>query len=218
MAQPFREALEDEMDRSELVGVGVVLVVFVVIADLRWTTAAGMGGVIVGLVALRGACSSMGYPQSVVGIVVGSVGGLIMGYLTLTDFSWVAAVLTVVALWLCLDSLYDLRHGIERPTNDPDKPEDISMCEGMQLVSETQTIVTTLRESPVALTPTQIADRTHLSLDDVETVLEEVGDGSMFDRVDDRYTINERNMGPTSLLRDGLHRVLRPLTFLTPRR
>ena len=92
------------------------------------------------------------------------------------------------------------------------------MREAMRFTSDAGTMLEVLRDSPVALTPAQIADRTELSRGEVEPILEGLEDGDVVERTDDRYTVDERRLGPSSVVRHAIRRLCRPFSVLVPGR
>lgn len=219
MAQSFVQTLRTELGFENPIAFALVLASLFFATDVAWTTVAAIPVTLIGLAALRAGLTSIGAPQYTSGIVVGSVVSVVCGVAAVVDGSWALGLLALAGGWLCLDSLYDRRHGIERPRRTDDPMDDYSMREGMQFMADAGVIVEALRESPVSLTPVQIGDRTTLSVEEVESVLEDLDDDSVIEHVGtDRYTVDERKLGVSGLARDAVSRLVRPLSALVPRR
>ncbi len=221
MDQSFLRTLRSELEPENPLALAVVLVGLALLFDASWTVLATIPAALLALAFLRAGLSTADAPEYASGLVIGTVVAAGAGALAVLESSWALAIVAAVGLWLVLDSLYDRRHGIERSasTSAEDPLADSSFREGMAFVSDAQVIVETLRESPTALTPAQIADRAALSSDAVERVLADLDSGSPIERAsDDRYTVDESKMGASGLARDAVRRLCRPFSVLVPAR
>ncbi|WP_440769717.1 hypothetical protein [Natronorubrum sp. DTA28] len=219
MTESFAQSLRSELSFENPIAFAVVLALLFVVTDATLTTIAAIPITLVGLAVLRAGLTSAGAPRYASGIVVGAIVAAVCGAAAVLEGSVALGLLALAGGWLCLDSLYDRRHGIERPRRTDDPIADYTMREGMQYVTDARVVVEELRESPVALTPAQVADRTSFSDAEVESMLTDLEDESVIERVGaDRYTVDERKMGLNGLVRDTLYRFCRPFSVLVPRR
>lgn len=217
MGRSFVQSLRTELESKNLIALGIVLIALYALIDTTWTTLAGILIAVAGLAVLEAGLSSVDAPQYVSGIILGGVVATVAGTVAVLESSWLLAAIAIVGGWLCLDSRYDRRHGIDRSEPIEDPLDGLTFRESMQSMSDAREIVETLRESPVALTPAQVADRTAFSSDEVEHLLETLDDGPI-EQVDDRrYTVDESEMGASSAARDAIRRLVRPFTVLTGR-
>ena len=212
--------LRSELEDEDPVRVSVVLVAIALLTDSRGIVLGGLLAIL-GLAVLRTILAVLDAPAYASGILIGGGGGVGSAVAAVVSLSWLYVALAVVGCWLCLDSLYDRRHGIDRSSSEPADPDplaDASMREAMRFTSDAGTVLEVLRDSPVALTPAQIADRTELSRENVKTILEGLEDGDVVERTDDRYTVDERQLGPSSVVCDAIRRLCRPVSVLVPGR
>ncbi|AGB36973.1 inorganic phosphate transporter [Natronococcus occultus] len=211
----FRAAMGDELDPGAILGVTAVLAVFAVLADLSAGTVIAIPAGLVGIAALRAVCTARGYPDAIAGAVLGAVGVLVFASLAIGDGAVVFGVLAAVAAWLCLDSLYDLRLGIDR-SSEPD--EDISEAEYYLVSAHGWAVLRELREADRPLSRAELQDRTGLPNEDFERVLETVGDSGPIERVGTGYVLDESETGTTAMTRSVVRavggRLLRPLRLL----
>ncbi|MDG5761598.1 hypothetical protein QA600_19915 [Natronococcus sp. A-GB1] len=209
----FRAALGDELDPMGTAGVTAVVAVFAVLGDLSTGSVVAIPAGLVALAALRAVCTVRGYPDAAAGAVLGAVGGVVFAFLAIDDGSVVLAVLAAVAAWLCLDSLYDLRLGIDR-SSEPD--EDISEAEYYLVSAHGWAILRELREADRPLSRAELQDRTGLPDDDFERVLETVGESGPIERVGTGYALDESETGVGAVVRLVGARLLRPLRLFRP--
>lgn len=218
MGESFGRALRTELESENPIAFAVVLAAIYAFTD-SWAVVVTIPTVLLGLAAFRALLTTLDAPEYVSGVVVGGAVAAVCAVVAALEFSWLYVVLAAGGGWLCLDSLYDRRHGIDRSEPVEDPMAELSFRESMETMSEMREIVETLRESPVALTPHQIADRTAYSTAVVEERLALLDDGSPVERVaDDRYTVDESQMGASSLVRDAVRRFVRPFSVLVPGR
>lgn len=163
--ESFRAAFRDELDVGTVVGVTAVLLAFYAFAEFSTLAVVGAPAVLVGIAALNACRTSRGYPDAVTGVVIGASGGLVLGYLAVTTESWLLGAFAAAASWVCLDSLYDFRHGIDRSaTPEEDLSEDeyyLASAHGWAVVSE-------LREADRPLSRSELKGRTGLPDEDFE--------------------------------------------------
>jgi hypothetical protein len=190
--EPFRAAFRDELDVGTVVGVTVVLLALSGFADLSTLTVVGVPAVLVGVAALRAVCTARDYPDAAAGAVLGAVGGLVFASLAIGDGSVVFGVLAAVAAWLCLDSLYDLRHGVDR-SDEPD--DELSENEYYLASAHGWAVVSELREADRPLSRSELQDRTGLPDEDFERVLKTAGENGPIERVGTGYVLDESEMG-----------------------
>ncbi|NUB91213.1 hypothetical protein HTZ84_12290 [Haloterrigena sp. SYSU A558-1] len=218
MIRRFAARFRDEIDRADVTtaaGFGAVLAL-----SGNESTAIGIAvGLLVGVPFLTALIDTLEAPDYLSGVLIGGGVGVGSAIAAVNWFSWVFVALSAVGWWLCLDSLYDRRHGIDRSGPPEDPMDDRSFRENVRVVSDTGAIGRVLRESSVALSPAAIAARSEFSVDEVERLLEEFGDDVPIERVgDDRYTVNEAKMGVSGLMRDAIRRLCRPFSVLIPSR
>ncbi|WP_049925528.1 hypothetical protein [Halopiger goleimassiliensis] len=220
MGESFVTALRSEVASRGPLVLAVVLALLYFVFDVAPASLAIIAGTLFGLAVLEAARTSLGAPQYVSGLVVGAsvaVGSAVT--VVAVEFSWLLVAFAVAGGWLFLDALYDRRHGIDRSEPPADPMADYSVRESVAVMSDGRLLVAELRESPTPLSTAQLADRTAFSRDEVESILADLGDADPIERVgDDRYTVDEREMGASSLLRDAARRLLRPFSVLRPGR
>ncbi|WP_152424947.1 hypothetical protein [Natronococcus jeotgali] len=213
----FRAAIGDELDPKAVVGVTAVLAVFAVMTDFSAGSVIAIPAGLVALDALRAVCTARDYPDAAAGVVLGAVGGLVFASLAIGDGAVVYGVLAAVAAWLCLDSLYDLRHGIDR-SSDPD--DDLSEDEYYLVSAHGWAVLRELREAGRPLSRGELQDRTGLPDEDFERVVETVGDTGPLERVGTGYVLDESETGTAAMIRSIARavgrRLRRPLGLLGP--
>ncbi|WP_293030095.1 hypothetical protein [Natronococcus sp.] len=209
----FRAAMGDELDPVTIVGVTAVLAAFAVLTDLSAGSVIAIAAGLVALDALRAGCDAWGYPDAAAGVVLGAVGGLVFAVLAIGDGSVVFGLLAAVAAWLCLDSLYDLRLGVDRSS---EHDSDISEEEYYLVSAHGWAVLRELREADGPLSRAELQDQTGLPDEDFERVLETVGDSGPIERVGTGYALDESETGTAAIVRVVGSRLLRPLRLLRP--
>jgi hypothetical protein len=209
----FRAAMDDELDPKAIAGITAVLAVLYVLADFSAGSVIAIPAGLVALAVLRAVCTARDYPDAAAGAVLGAVGGLVFAALAIGDGSVVLGVLAVVAAWLCLDSLYDLRLGVDR-SSEPD--DDISEEEYYLVSAHGWAVLRALREADGPLSRAELQDRTGLPDEDFERVLETVGDSGPIERVGTGYALDESETGTAAIVRMIGSRLLRPLRLFRP--
>jgi hypothetical protein len=213
--ESFRSAFRDELDARTLAGVTGVFVVFHLLADLSTLAVVGAPAALVAVAALTAYCVSRGHPETVASVVICASGALVLGSVALTTTSWLPGALAAIAAWVCLDSLYDLRRGVDR-SDGPD--DDISEDEYYLASAHGWTAISELREADRPLSRSELQDRTGLPDEDFERVLETVGESGPIERVGTGYAIDEREMGTAaavrSVARGTVSRLIRPFRLL----
>ncbi|QRV16086.1 hypothetical protein JMJ58_04100 [Haloterrigena salifodinae] len=218
MTHPFVRTLRTELEPRNPISFAVALAAVYLLTE-SWLTVAAFPAAIVGLAVFRAILATLEAPDYLSGVLIGGGAGVGSAIAAVNWFSWMFVALSAVGWWLCLDSLYDRRHGINRSGPLEDPMDDRSFRENVRVVSDTGAIGRVLRESSVALSPAAIAARSEFSVDEVERLLEEFGDDVPIERVgDDRYTVNEAKMGVSGLVRDAIRRLCRPFSVLIPGR
>ncbi len=209
----FRAAMGDELDPVTIVGVTAVLAAFAVLTDLSAGSVIAIAAGLVALDAHRAGCDAWGYPDAAAGVVLGAVGGLVFAVLAIGDGSVVFGLLAAVAAWLCLDSLYDLRLGVDRSS---EHDSDISEEEYYLVSAHGWAVLRELREADGPLSRAELQDQTGLPDEDFERVLETVGDSGPIERVGTGYALDESETGTAAIVRVVGSRLLRPLRLLRP--
>lgn len=209
----FRAAMGDELDLGAIVGAAAIIAVFAVLGDLSARSVIAIPAGLVALDALRAGCDAWGYPDAAAGAVLGAVGGLVFAALAISDGAVVFGLLAAVAAWLCLDSLYDLRLGVDR-SSEPD--DDISEDEYYLVSAHGWAVLRELREADRPLSRAELQDRTGLPDEDFDRVLETVGDSGPIERVGTGYALDESETGTAAIVRMVGGRLLRPLRLFRP--
>ncbi|QSW98114.1 hypothetical protein [Haloterrigena alkaliphila] len=158
MTHSFVRTLRTELEPQNPVSFAVALAVVYLLTE-SWLAFAAIPAVIVGLAVLRAVLATLEAPDYLSGVLIGGGVGLGAAIAAVGWFSWLFVAFSAVGWWLCLDSLYDRRHGIDRAGPSEDPMADHSFRESMRVVSDTGAIGRVLRESPVALSPAEIAGR-----------------------------------------------------------
>ncbi|MWV39404.1 hypothetical protein [Natrialba sp. INN-245] len=141
---------------------------------------------------------------------------------------WLGWLLLVLGGWLCLEGLdrFVRDDGADDAgggrTDDvratADETDDLSRAELAELNECNRRLVGTLRDADRPLSADEIRSRANLTPGEFDRLLEIHDESGPIDRVGTGYTLDEREMGLTGILRTIGRRLLRPVRVLRPGR
>lgn len=128
--------------------------------------------------------------------------------------SWLGWAFVAVGGWLCLDGVYAWRAEENDPTTA--REDDVSKEEVYLAGLHNCWLLEELREADRPLTADELCDRTGLTEDDFERLLEIHGESGPIERVGTGYVIDEHEMGVGGVARTVGRRLCRPIRLFRP--
>lgn len=212
-------ALWEAVDASD-VGTAVVLAVVFYLLGLETGAIAVFVGLVVGRPLLDAAVEATGLEADpglagvVLGAVVVAAGAVQLGDGTvLLGWAFVA-----VGGWIVADGLDRWQNG--SPDDGDASEDDLPNAELFLVGEHNRWLLETLRAADRPLTAVEIRERTGLTADDLERVLELHDESGPIERVGNGYVLDESELGAgamaRSTVRTVVRRLCRPLRILRP--
>ncbi|WP_226481767.1 hypothetical protein [Natrinema amylolyticum] len=134
---------------------------------------------------------------------------------------WFGGSLFAIGCWICLDGIDAWRNGPAAETaGNTTAGDDLTRDEALLVSHHNRWLVEELREADRPLTKRELCDRTGLTDDDFECLLEVHDESSPIERIGNGYVLDEDAMGPAAAVRSLVGsiggRLLRPFRLLRP--
>lgn len=203
----FLAALDRQLTVRGIVGSLIALGVIAVVFDVSGPNIALFAVFFVLMTVINALEETPGVNHRIVSTGMLAVGIVCGIYLTVAESLLVGGALTVIAGWLALDALYDLRHGIDR-SDEHHEVNEMDYGEFMLTSQHGSLVVQALRERP--MTVPEIAEATDLTESRVEEALSMMEETRVVNRFGNGYTVDERELGATGFVRGIVRRIGRP--------
>lgn len=225
--------LRAEIDAADLVGGALVLATLYVLTDFDETAIVTLAAVLVGTPLAGAAFEALGVSRTAAGVAFGAVVAAAGGLVAL-DAAVLGGVVVAVGAWIALDAVYTWRTGgrsgsrgdelgeparrqrRERGADGDPLDEDASFGETNRVLQDSGAIVRTLRDAPVALPESDLADRTDLPDERFDAALRMALDSAAVEETTRGYVAKESELGLRASLRRLLRRIVRPFRLFVP--
>lgn len=222
-------SLRERIDTTDLAALVVLLAALYVTTDGALESMTSVFGLLLAVPLFRWMLDAADIDDATAGLLLGSVvAALGVGAVVFEGSVWIGAGALAVGCWLVLDTVYESRTdngqstAVETGTDEGEDADDITEAEMYTLMGHSQWVIEALQEASRPLSAAELRERTGLTDDELEDVLEITRDNGTVERVGNGYVVDESELGGVAFVRGIVRsvggRLLRPFRLFRPSR
>ncbi|WP_276253778.1 hypothetical protein [Halomontanus rarus] len=220
-------SLRERIDTTDLGVLVVLLAALYVTTDGALESMTSVFGALLAVPLFKWVLEAADIDDTTAGLLLGSVvAALGVGAVIFEESIWIGTGALAVGCWLVLDTVYESRTGngeptaVETGTDEGEDADDITEAEMYTLMGHSQWVIEALQEASRPLSAAELRERTGLTDDELEDVLEITRDNGTVERVGNGYVVDESELGGVAFVRGIVRsvgsRLLRPLRLFRP--
>lgn len=212
-------SLRERIDTTDLGALVVLLTVLYVTTDGVLESMTSVFGLLLAVPVFGWVLETVDVSDTAAGLLLGSiVAALGVAAIVFDGSVRIGAGAVAVGCWVVLDTVYESRNGESTATETGE--DDITEAEMYTLMGHSQWVIEALQEASRPLSAAELRERTGLTDDELEDVLEIAQDNGTVERVGNGYVVDESELGGVAFVRGIVRsvggRLLRPFRLFRP--